>query len=311
MAYGQGNLITAADFNSIVADVNEVYADSHSGNTTEATANYGYGKTAVPTVSAGNLITAAGVNSLLTAIHECATHQGTSVGSVPASVSAGTLITAYDGVGGLLDVVSNIRTNRLNVAAGQTTTTSGGTKLISSRATAWTNTIVHEFTVTFSTYNAARYYFNTGGQIRLSADRTGGTVNDQNTSWDAILSNMGTIIFGHTETTTTGVTGTASTIGFYNLTSTFQTVFTVTGSGDPLYSAYSSDSYTVEARADGGLGSSGVIRFRVTFTDAGDNLVDSSADGTIRSLIDERRSTGSVTITSPTYATVTGLAAGS
>ncbi len=60
MAYGSGNLVTAADFNAIAADVNAAYADTNAGSTVEASANYGYGQTpAVAPVATGNSITAA------------------------------------------------------------------------------------------------------------------------------------------------------------------------------------------------------------------------------------------------------------
>lgn len=301
MAYAQGQVITAADFNTIRTDVNDVYADNNAGSTVEANANFGYGQTAISSVSAGQVITAAQWTSLFDAIDLSGTHQNTSTGIVPASVSAGQVITAYDGGTGLLQVVTDIRTNRLLVDASEATITTNGTKDQSTRTTAWNTQLIHEFTVDFGTYDAARHFFNTGGQIRMSADRSGGTANQPNTDWTNLLIAIGDVVFDHTETNGGG-TGTSTAIGFYNLTGTFQTVYDAAGSVP-----YELNTVTYEARADGGLGSSGLIRFRITYDD-GETTTD--IDGTFNSNVDERRSTGAITITSPTFATITEVTAG-
>lgn len=303
MAYGSGNVITAADYNAIADDVNEVYGDTNNGSVIESSASFGYGQTetALP-ISIGNVITAAQWTALFQSIQSCATHQGTTTGIIPALVTSGTIITAFNGVGGLLDITNSIRNNKLLVAAGQTTTTSNGTRLQSVRSTSWTNTLVHEFTADFGTYNAARYFFNSGGQLRFSASRTGGAANVQNTNWSNTLGTKWGVVTFDLSNTFGSSSGTPSGIGFYNLTGAYQTIYTITGSG------YYGDVVSLEARMDGGLGGSSAVRFRWSMlSEPGPDAI----TGTITTYIDDRRATGSaVSIPAPTYSTLTSLTAG-
>jgi hypothetical protein len=305
MPYGSGNIVTAADFNAIAADVNEIYADIYPGSTTESTANNGYGQTpAVATVAANDTITAAQWTALFGAIDRCATHQGTAK-TTPASVSVGALIDARAPFNVLLNDVTNIRTNKLNADAGQMTITSGGTFGTSTRTTSWSGPIQHVWDVIFTNWNQARFFFNAGGQIRIAASRTGGSSNNQNTSITNMLSGMGTIVFDHTQTTRTGAGGTATAIGFYNLTGSYQTIFSTAGTG-----AYTGDSYVLAAYVISGPGGSGTIRFRATISQTNDGSVNTLPDGTLSNLVDTRRATGALTITAPSYSLVTALSSG-
>lgn len=175
--------------------------------------------------------------------------------------------------------------------------TSNGARLTSTRNTVWGNLITHLFTVTFSSAAAATNFFSTGGEIRTSAQRAGGSVHNQNNDWTALLISMGSVAFGQTATTSTG-SGVNTSVGFVDLTGTYQTVFSILGQGQ-----YTTDEYKLEARAD----STTVIRFRASYTDAIDNLVDETVDGTIEHFVDDKRQT---TQAVPVYVTVTELSAG-
>lgn len=78
----------------------------------------------------------------------------------------------------------------------------------------------------------ANYFFNSGGQLRISATFTGGTVATTGTkdfSWKSAVNEMGTIIFGKNSTRTlAGATspGTGSSIGFSQLNTNWQLIFT-------------------------------------------------------------------------------------
>jgi hypothetical protein len=176
--------------------------------------------------------------------------------------------------------------------------------LSNARTTSWTVQVVHEFTVSFTDENAARYFFNSGGQTRLSASKTTATVSPLNTAITQLLSNMGTIRFGASATTYTGTGGTPSAIGYYQLTGTYQTVFF-----QPALSGYVNASYTLRARTENIAGTNGgngnLLRMRAVFdTNSG---AYSTVDGTLTSLVSELRATGAVTVSSPTYTTVTNL----
>jgi hypothetical protein len=177
-------------------------------------------------------------------------------------------------------------------------TTSGGAKLLYDRSPAWTvptdwiDPITHTFQVQFADATARSTFFSNGGQIRFSASLAGGASNPQNTSYSAMLASMGTVVFGNTDTTNTGSSGTGSSVGFTNLTTSDQTIFTTNSTA----SNYTDDEYKIEAR----LFLTNRIIFTITFTNDTDNVLNEPVTGTLTSLIDERRL---VTDTSPTYST--------
>lgn len=302
MSYAPNQIVTRNDFNNLVSSTNEIFNDTHINETIEALANHGYGQTpAVQTVTLGEQITASKWNAIFSAVKSCANHQGTAPGAFPTAESTGSIITAYND---LLTTIDNIKTNRLNVDPGSLSVTSNGTKLTVTRTTSWTGTIYHEFEVNFGNYNTARYFFNSGGQIRFSASRTGGTSNSQNTAFSNLLTSAGTIIFGHTDTMTTG-TGTTSAIGFYNLTNSYQEIYRITATTGGSYS-YGTDKYIIEARSVGNFGTSGILKFKVTFDGDTDAI-----NGTLSSKIDERRVNGiHLTLPSPIYTSTYDLNGG-
>lgn len=300
MVYQSGEIITAnadPDYNALADDINEVYNDFHPGETAEVPGNYGYGEPILTTPVAPNQnVTATQWNALFNTIATCATHQGISLGDVPSSVSPGEIIDAFDGATGTLAVIANLIANREAVAVGQFTLTSNGNKLTSTRNTAWSSQITHQFDVDFGSFDAARYFFNTGGQIRISGSRTGGSANTTNTNWTTILNDIETVIF--TRTLTSGQSGVSTSIGFYDMTSTYQVCFTKQAGG------YAGDNYEVAARSSGAFGTSGIIQFRIRYNTSG------TADGTLSSFVDEKRSTGVIVKPSPTFTTNTPLTTG-
>ena len=184
--------------------------------------------------------------------------------------------------------------------------------LTNSRTTSWGSavnpTVTHAFTIDFTTSANARYYFNSGGNIQMSASRSGGTVSTQNTNWTTLLSSIGTISFNYNSTVRSGTGGTGSSIGFYNLTTTNQTVFTGSGTG-----SYSTNTYTVLMRCDVASNTTGTARYvyvTINFTDTHTNTFSDSVDGTLTSTIARRRATGThVVATAPTASNTTLLTA--
>lgn len=80
--------------------------------------------------------------------------------------------------------------------------------LSSTRTTQWRENIRHEFKVIFPSADAARFFFNKGGELTFNASRSGGSTNDQNTEWTNFLAAESGFKFGRED--------------YYNLTSTFQ-----------------------------------------------------------------------------------------
>tara|TARA_B100000424_G_scaffold269574_1_gene266828 strand:+ start:367 stop:1311 length:945 start_codon:yes stop_codon:yes gene_type:complete len=314
MAVSTGDNITAAQFNSLQSRVANVMGTG-SGDS-------GYGQTlSSAQVAVTDTVQATDMINIKTDIDKANNHQIGSNSSVSdiavgkvvgADATGDTTATLTDTSGGFNDyetAVGVIETNKLLIDSGNSSVESA---ISSQRTTSWNGIITHDFNITFSDANQRRYFFNAGGEIRFSASRTGGSSYSKNTDWTNMLSNMGTIKFGRTDTTCTG-TGTTTTIGNSDLTSTYQTIFTKVGSGN-----YAENEYEVQARYSTVDGQDKVLQFTVRFedNDAGDQqggskpgaAVDEDVSGTITSTIQQLRATGSnVQVATPSYTNTSTL----
>lgn len=183
-------------------------------------------------------------------------------------------------------------TGKLNVDATQADL---AIKDTANRNTLWGGTatpqvVTHEFTVTFSTANHRRGFFNAGGELRISGSLTNlptlGTENYQKSAdWAAMLANMGTIKFNWEQTQSVVNNGTGSAIGNYDLTSTYQTIYTKTGSG-----VYVENDYTIYAKEN----SNKQLQFKIEFTDDANGAggADERVEGDLQSVLSEYRATG-------------------
>lgn len=155
MTYAVGGLIQATDINGFVStntiNFNNIWSTGSS--------NSGYGQTALDTVAVGDLVAQNPWNNLVTNIGKSATHQGTTITAITPPVTGNRI----DFFSALVANLGLINTNRLNAAA------QGGTSTSTSVSTStWSDRLTVTFTVTFSSQNAARYFFNAGGQIGIS-----------------------------------------------------------------------------------------------------------------------------------------------
>ena len=164
----------------------------------------------------------------------------------------------------------------------------------SARSSTWNGLIYHEVAVTFSSAAAKRFFFNTGGEIRLSANNTSAST-PKGLDWGQLCSQIGTIKFSAENTVST--TGGGSSIGNYDLTSAFQNIYQKIGSG--TYSAiYAGNIYTIKARSDIDTR----IIFRIEFNDVVfDNNIDNNVDGRLESVIQHYRANGDVVVPAPSY----------
>jgi hypothetical protein len=136
-----------------------------------------------------------------------------------------------------------ITSNRFTVAAGESATSSSQS---TSRTGSWITQSSCVITFSFPTANEARYFFNSGGQIRVSSSRSGGVTSSQNTSWTSLLSTAGTQNFGGNNPGTG--TSPSNGLNWYRVTDTFQTYYTATSS-----SPYGSNNWQLQARCTGGV----------------------------------------------------------
>jgi len=196
MAYSTNGTIQAADINAFIStgtpNFNNVWS--------VGAGNSGYGQTALVPVVAGALISQNPWNSLVTNIAKAATHQGTTITAVVAPVT-GDKINYILTLGSSLNSIS---TNRLNAAQQGGTTTSVATSTVT-----WSDKLTVTFTVTFSSNNSARYFFNAGGQIGINCSHPAGTGTTINTLISDLCSDAGTVWLSSPTSGTVSLSSTA------------------------------------------------------------------------------------------------------
>lgn len=237
MTYSQGSLIEAADYNGFVstnanANVNDIWGTGSSDK--------GYGQSALSTVSAAGTISATQWASLVNTISSIASHQGTTITSRTAPVTGDTITILSN----LNTDLTNLTTNRLNAASNGTqygtfSGTTSKTTATGSGSAAWTITFTH--TITFASADAARYFFNGGGRIKIEFGKTADST-AADTEWNDLANTLcgdiyitagtGTqTIAGGSYTGTTKVGGTgvptilATTTGWYDLTTSDTNIY--------------------------------------------------------------------------------------
>ncbi len=127
------------------------------------------------------------------------------------------------------------------------------------RSTAWNGVIRHEFTVSFRNSDHRRHFFNTGGEIRISASLSYTGTEEKTKDWQILLNNVGTIRFAFNSTTSTAGGVAVASIGNYSLTNSYQRMYTK----ERTAGIYNDNEYFVDVRQV----DESQIRFRVSFAD--------------------------------------------
>jgi len=171
--------------------------------------------------------------------------------------------------------------------------------IATARASNWNGLLYHEFTVTFSSENHRRFFFNTGGEIRFTANVTNAAT-PKGLDWTQLTSQVGIIKFKANETYQkigSNADTVTQAIGNYGLTSAYQTIYQKVGAG--TYSGiYAGNLYTIKARSD----IANRIIFRVEFNDTVfDNNIDNNVDGRLESFVQHYRADSDVVVPAPTY----------
>ena len=262
MTIAVGSLITAADYNALATLINKVYADIYSGATptTNATtiANYkfGWGGPSVASVSISDIITDEQLNNVIVRAN-IGVDVTNDTSSSLSYVDFGSIVTAADWT--TVDtILDELIVNANDMDATEQTITSPGTAgngiSIDNRTTAWGATGGHSgvildtvFEVDFTSYDKARYFFNSGGQHHILGYGAGGSTVAYG-QWITLFSQMGSIIVSLDNTTQTGTGGTSTNKGFYDcivgdptdIHATEWTLLFTSGSGRGASGAYGS-----------------------------------------------------------------------
>ena len=278
MTYAQYGSIQAADYNGLVGgnpvtgsgSLNSVWA---TGGTTS-----GYGQTAEGNVAVGDSVTAAKWANLINKTASAASHQGTSITSVTAPATGGTITF----ISSVPTNLTSIYSSRLN-AATQGATGSNAVAYGSS----WLNALTFTQTVSFANGDAARYFFNAGGQLKIVPTHAA-TSGAGNTLFNGLASNVGTVVMSAptsgtitiASTSYNGITkigggGSAPTIstnsGYFAMTTSNANVFTQLAGGA---TAYLNSFIRVIAKSNGTQGSNGDTGSIITLYTVWDEVPD-------------------------------------
>lgn len=259
MANVVGGLIEDVDYNSIRNKVIAVLGTG-AGNT-------GYGQTArlqSSSVADGNIVTSKQWGDLRWDIYNCLVHQN---GTTPTILQVSSGNTIRYGAGhpnNAYDTLSNtITTNRFNLGSGQFVTENLASR--SSGDVTWFSQAYVDITYTFNTSEFARFFFNSGGQLRVTSSFLPSVTKDQTTSWANLLTAAGTQGFG-AQVPNAGFGSPLNGTNFFKLTNSYQTFHTSTASGP-----YASNTYRLQARsnvANNSSGTANIVYIRVLLSDA-------------------------------------------
>jgi hypothetical protein len=299
VAIGTGNKILANDYNAIQSLVASILGTGYTGS-----ANAGYGQTVASsqvTTRTKIVVTNDSIGYLTADMTKIAAHQGNSF-TIPANILKGNRINAVD-FSYLGSTAIGFYGSRFSITSGQYST---DTLSVGTRTTSWGSgsaSIQHNVTITFSDANNARYFFNAGGSITFTASRSGGSTTTQNTDWTNLLSDIGTVTFNYNGTSSSTGHGTGSSIGWFNLTTTAQQIYTHAGNMETGGSKYGVNSYTINASTNSFATQ---LILSIVFLDAHTSTFSDFVDGTLTSTVADRRPTGTnVSLPLPTSSAAT------
>jgi hypothetical protein len=180
-------------------------------------------------------------------------------------------------------VIDQATITRLNIGENRFVIQEGSSESTNNQ---WNTQASIEASVTFANANEARYFFNSGGKLRILSSRTGGTPTAQNTAWSSLLFATGPVELR--------ATGPETSKHFYNLTNDWEVLFQ-TNSSTP----YAANEYRIEVKCDvpdNQSATARIIYFRVfwidNYNDPGPPNPPDLVDGTLSFIVEELKASG-------------------
>ena len=261
MTWAQFGTIAATDYNTLVGGNPTTTANTLNATWATGGTTAGYGQTAAANVAVGGTVNASNWAALVSNTASAATHQGSGITAVGVPT-----------VGGIVTYLSAIQPNLNTIysarlyAATQGSTTANTATI----GTTWSQLATFTHTVTFANGDAARYFFNSGGQLAVTCAHPAGS--GINLLLNNLASNVGTVVLSSPTsgaatiagTSYNGITrvgggGNAPTIstnsGYYALTTSNANVYYQTASTGP--SGYLSTNINIFIKTNGTQGSNG------------------------------------------------------
>lgn len=296
-------IISAARYNALQGRIRTIMATPSSSGAVGYNQNV-FGTFLSSQVGRGEIVTATQLNALYTDTINARYHQvGTSFN--PAADGLLT-VTTQDEITEALhaafeSVMLDVEADKYLLASAQAETRVAGINSTRPVSSPWggaltPQTLTHEFTVDFRDENHRKAFFNSGGEIRIDFDMTslpqpGDPNYSKSVDWKNLLVDIGVVKFKYNQTTSSAIEnlgskpGTGSSIGNYQLTGSYQTVFNKQGGGAYQYNA---NYMTVKAKQNSGKS----ISFRIDLQDDANTGFDEVVEGTISSVVIQHRAAG-------------------
>lgn len=265
MSYASTGLIEATDYNNLAATITTAMGVG------SGAVGYGQDLSAINTVAAAGTVTATQWSGLLTTLNKALGHQSGAGAqlSVPTITAGGTITYAAT----VATAVTQINTNAALYAANGGTTT-GSTFTTGVSSTTGVNTSTDRY-VTFASAQAARYFFNAGGSLRLVVGYNSGNGSASTLSLQRLIDqNNGIIIYNTSNSGRQGTDGTVNTntttIGYRNTNYAAETLITRVYDATGAYTADYSEVNTYTNSNDTTNGANGNqvnFRYRYVVTD--------------------------------------------
>jgi len=292
MAYQAGDAILDNEYNDFVGSSSDPFGINHTAGT--GSAQYGLGESAVATVSAGGAITAAQWNSLWTAMNNAANHTNVNTGGGAGVLASTAAVSTGDAIAIKAALITDLAALATAVAAGSADatalTTSSSLQAITTASEGWDNSATHEHSITFTSADRMRHFFNAGGKVRIVTSTTQGTTNPKDQAFIDLGAAIGNLDIGSQATTRSGTGETQTTDGlangFHDLTASYAVILKLTSDN----SNYTSNTVEISAKLDAAVGTAVTMTIKMVATDPssdaqytqGNTDVPSGGDGDIK-----------------------------
>lgn len=297
-------VILASRFNNLKTRVDRVLGPCLETNTSSGDYTFGYGETpsSYLTQSASNdLIDAAAYQGLYLDVAKVKIHQVGTSAFTPLAYKIGDFVTnaatadkveeAY--IAGIESLATDIENNKFDCHATQADLLPCDTSITS---TNWNGTLSHIFTVTFTSAQERREYFNAGGLIRFNPSMTYSGSQAKTLDWKSMINAIGAVNFGCQGTIApSGVGQSYAGIGHDYMSSVYQTAYFNQGGG-----VYNPNRYTIYAMEL----SDTVLQFKVELTDPSYGNPDENVLASVVNLVQFFRPNGTAIINGVNYTTV-------
>ena len=268
MAYIAGDPILDDEYENFANGPSPVGINNIAGL---GTGNLGLGQSEITSVTAGDSITASQWNNLFDLMDIVASHTGTSVDSTT-DVSFGDSIA----------IKTNLIANMASLASAVQAGTVAGANIASmssdqslSSGAVYDQSHIMEVSFTWPGGDEARHFFNAGGKVGIaSATNTATNHTGKDTVITSLFSQMGSFRLGATTSSITGTTsdtvGGNLSLGYYDLTTGYQTIWSLTESTSTYNATYNSqlalivEAKTSAAHGDGRGNNGNVVTLKFT-----------------------------------------------